>query len=321
MAPNPPPTFSTMPRGWSQGAGRLLFSGDVHPHIPTDRHAPAHCRPIYGRAAEAATLENPGEGQVYSGIGVISGWKCDAAGPLTVRFNGGRPIPLVYGSERTDTRSVCGDTENGFVALWNWAHLRAGTHTARAYDNGVMFAETTFEVGTLGVEFLRGFEAVRGKDGYGLVKEGWSRRRFELSWNENTQHFEVGIGQVWYDNEAKESDEQFFERGREYDARWREYRERREQLEQRPPGWHTKGARLENPGDKQLYSGIGVISGWKCEADGPLTVRFNDGRSIPLVYGSERTDTRSVCGDANNGFVAIWNLGASGRWHTHGSGL
>ena len=120
-----------------------------------------------GLSAEAATLENPGEGQVYSGIGIISGWKCEADGPLTARFNGGRPIPLVYGSERTDTRSVCGDANNGFVAIWNWGHLRADTHTARVYDNGVLFAETTFEVGTLGVEFLRGFEGGLGL-GWGL---------------------------------------------------------------------------------------------------------------------------------------------------------
>ncbi len=42
----------------------------------------------------AATLGNPGNNQSYSGIGVISGWKCSANGPLTVRFNGGTPIPL-----------------------------------------------------------------------------------------------------------------------------------------------------------------------------------------------------------------------------------
>ena len=261
-----------------------------------------------GLPAEAARLENPGEGQVYSGIGVISGWKCEAAGPLTIRFNGGPPVPLVYGSERPDTRSVCGDANNGFVALWNWGNLhtdtetaratvRADTHTARVYDNGVMFAETTFEVGTLGVAFLRGFEGEPGSSG--------STGSYSLVWNENTQHFEVGTGRFWGKGESAEQPIEAVERR---DA----YRERREQLEQRQPGWHTEAARLENPGDGQLYSGIGAISGWKCEATVPLTIRFNDGRSIPLVYGSARPDTRSVCGDANNGFVAIWNWGNLG---------
>ena len=48
----------------------------------------------------AATLENPANGSFYSGIGVISGWKCEANGPLTVRFNDGDPLPLAYGNVR-----------------------------------------------------------------------------------------------------------------------------------------------------------------------------------------------------------------------------
>lgn len=51
--------------------------------------------------AHAATLEIPTPHTTLSGIGVISGWKCDA-GELTVRFDGGDSIPLVYGSERKD---------------------------------------------------------------------------------------------------------------------------------------------------------------------------------------------------------------------------
>lgn len=50
---------------------------------------------------------------------------------------------------------------------------------------------------------------------------------------------------------------------------------------------------LENPTGGRLYSGIGVISGWKCEADRYLTIVFNDdGKHIPLVYGTERPDVR-----------------------------
>ena len=59
---------------------------------------------------QAAVLGIPGKGAKLSGIGVISGWKCEASGPLTVRFNAGDPIPLPYGGERTDTAGVCGDT-------------------------------------------------------------------------------------------------------------------------------------------------------------------------------------------------------------------
>ena len=43
--------------------------------------------------AHAATLGIPTPHTTLSGIGVISGWKCDA-GELTVRFNGGVPLLL-----------------------------------------------------------------------------------------------------------------------------------------------------------------------------------------------------------------------------------
>jgi len=82
--------------------------------------------------AHAASLENPSGGLFYSGVGVISGWKCEANGELTVRFNGGEPVPLVYGSERTDVRDAgaCDSPDVGFVTFFNWARLGDGTHTA-----------------------------------------------------------------------------------------------------------------------------------------------------------------------------------------------
>ena len=41
-------------------------------------------------------------------------------------------------------------------------------------------------------------------------------------------------------------------------------------------------ATLENPGDDLSYSGIGVVSGWKCEANGSLTVSFFDEDMMPV---------------------------------------
>ena len=244
-------------------------------------------------SAEAARLENPENGQFYSGIGIISGWKCDVSGPLTVRIDGGPAAPLVYGSERLDTRQVCGDTNNGFVVLWNWALLGDGRHTARVYDNGNLFAQATFEVGTLGTEFLRGFE--------GGNNTSWPGADLSFRWNESTQHFEV-LGLREHDKESWE----------QYRARLEQYRA---QLDRRPPAWHAPAAQLENPGDGQLYSGIGVISGWKCDVSGPLTIRFNGGQPVSLIYGSERADTEPVCGDTDNGFVALWN------WALLGDGI
>ena len=136
--------------------------------------------------AYAAVLENPSGGNFYSGIGVISGWKCRVEGQLTVRFNGGDSIPLSYGSERPDTAGVCGDTNNGFVAIWNWARLDDGEHTAVAYDNGVEFDRSTFEVATTGEEFVEGASArVEVPDFPSPGESTW------FEWNEATQHLEM----------------------------------------------------------------------------------------------------------------------------------
>jgi len=130
-------------------------------------------------------LESPGHGSTLSGIGVISGWKCEATA-ITVVIDDGPPIPMLHGSERGDTRGACGDTNNGFLAIFNYALLGDGEHIAVAYDHGKEFARSTFEVGTLGEEFVRGARAeVRIED---FPSPGESTL---LVWNEASQHFEV----------------------------------------------------------------------------------------------------------------------------------
>lgn len=137
---------------------------------------------------DRGTLENPGDGKHYSGIGVISGWHC-LGGRLTVSFNGDEQIPLAYGSNRRDTRSVCGGYEDtGFGSIYNWALLGAGTHTAVAYRDGVEFARSTFTVGTTaaGDEYLSGVSARKSVRDFPRMGE-----TTELAWNETTQHLEI----------------------------------------------------------------------------------------------------------------------------------
>ena len=114
---------------------------------------------------QAAVLGIPSSGFTYSGVGVISGWKCEANGPLTVHIYdedmvlAWDPIPLVYGTERTDVRDVgaCARADVGFVAIWNWGNLGGdGIYTAVVYDNAVEFARSTFTVTTLGEAFITG---------------------------------------------------------------------------------------------------------------------------------------------------------------------
>ena len=135
-----------------------------------------------------AALENPSGGLFYSGIGVISGWKCEANGELTVHFNDGDPIPLVYGSERPDVldAGACDSADVGFVAIWNWANLGDGTHTAVVYDDGVEFGRSTFKVATLGENFVRGLSGrFRARD---FPDPGVNTL---LRWNQNVQGFVI----------------------------------------------------------------------------------------------------------------------------------
>ncbi len=130
-------------------------------------------------------LEIPADGGHYSGIGMISGWKCEADG-LAISIDGGAWIPLLHGAQRLDTQSVCGDTNNGFVSIFNWGIVGDGEHTAVLYDNGVEVARSTFTVATLGEEFVRGAEGectIRAFPAPGETAQ--------FRWNQSTQHLEL----------------------------------------------------------------------------------------------------------------------------------
>ena len=142
--------------------------------------------------AHAASLGIPGNGAKLSGVSVISGWKCEAEGDLTIVFNDdGKHIPLLYGTERTDVRAngQCLDNDHdnvGFVAIQNWGNLGDGEHTAIAYDDGVEFARSTFTVTTPGTGFLTGASKQVTVDDFPNTGD-----TTVLEWNQGTQHFEI----------------------------------------------------------------------------------------------------------------------------------
>ena len=143
---------------------------------------------IYGRRSTGSTrkgnLENPDHGAFKSGIGLISGWMCEAS-RVEVIINGQR-VPVVYGTDRGDTRSQCGGAANGFVTLFNWNRLGDGVYTARALADGVEFDRSTFQVATFGQEFLRGASgAYRLPD---FPRDGTTTA---IEWEESTQNFVI----------------------------------------------------------------------------------------------------------------------------------
>ena len=134
-------------------------------------------------AWSAATLENPAPGALKSGVGVVSGWVCDA-NRLEVSFDGGARLFVPYGSERTDTAVVCGDTDNGFGLLWNYNELDDGPHTVTLYVDGVVQTQVSFNVVTLGTNFLQG---VTGQ-GTVTLSDG---KQVNVQWEETTQGFTI----------------------------------------------------------------------------------------------------------------------------------
>ena len=86
-------------------------------------------------AATKGNLENPQPDDYASGIYLISGWVCDAE-RVEILLDGAQYLEVAYGSERMDTVSQCGDSDNGFGVLVNMANLGAGEHEASLIADG-----------------------------------------------------------------------------------------------------------------------------------------------------------------------------------------
>ncbi|MGE0820601.1 MAG: matrixin family metalloprotease [Candidatus Binatia bacterium] len=127
-------------------------------------------------------LENPQPGSAVSGISTISGWVCSAS-LITLVIDGTTTIQAAYGTPRSDTRTICGDENNGFGLLVNWNNLQRGTHEIVAFADGVEFSRATVTANNLGVDFLR------GASGSYIVP--FNGRNVTLKWEESLQNFVI----------------------------------------------------------------------------------------------------------------------------------
>ena len=132
-------------------------------------------------ASPTGVLENPRANGFVSGIGIISGWACNAS-RIDLQIDGAT-VQAAYGTTRSDTRTICGDDNNGFGFLINWNNLRDGPHTIVALADGVEFGRATVTVTTLGEEFLTG---ASGR--YTLQFDG---RNVIVEWREELQNFVI----------------------------------------------------------------------------------------------------------------------------------
>ena len=233
------------------------------------------------RAWAQAVFENPPPGSFQSGVGVISGWVCDAE-QIDIVFNPGTATEETwragYRTTREDTEGVCNDSDNGFGLLFNWNRLGAGVHTVQAKADGVEFGSATFTVTTFDTDFL---EDANGE----FVVEDFPTEGNEitLGWQQSLQNFVIQGGM-------------------------------------RSSGG-TSGTPpriLENPQPGSFQSGVGVISGWVCEAE-QIDIVFNPGTAKEETwragYRTTREDTEGVCNDIDNGFGLLFN------WNLLGDGV
>lgn len=132
-----------------------------------------------------AHLESPLQNSFESGIGLIRGWVCDAA-TIEIKIDDQIPYQVAYGTTRSDTKEVCGDTNNGFGFTFNWNSLGTGSHNLRAIADGHEFANVTFTVTTLGEEFLQN---ISGE--YDLTNFPTDGERTTIRWAEPHQNFVI----------------------------------------------------------------------------------------------------------------------------------
>ena len=101
--------------------------------------------PAPGSGGVGARVGEPPAGRSFqSGIGVISGWVCEAD-EVVIEIDG-QAIAAAAGTERADTLDRCGDTDNGFGLLVNWAEFGAGEHEVVALVDGVELSRATVTV-------------------------------------------------------------------------------------------------------------------------------------------------------------------------------
>ena len=238
-----------------------------------------------------AFVDTPAPEAPQSGLGVLSGWVC-ATTPVEIELvpESGTPHMLVpaTGTARADTAGVCGaaTTDTGFGLLFNWNLLGDGAHTVRVLIADILFAERAITVTTLGAhaeqEYRRGLHATTEVADFPAAGETTT-----LRWAEALQNFVIASGDGGDGGEQLTPEE----------------------------------ARLENPAPGSFQSGLGVISGWVCEADTVEIVFEPGGTDDTLLFeagaGTERADTADYCGDTANGFGLLfnWNLLGDGT-HT-----
>ena len=132
--------------------------------------------------SEGGFLENPSPNSFQSGIGVISGWVCEAEGVRSrLAISGGRWRATARSGWTPKT--CAGRGQRLWVAL-QLELLGDGEHEVIARVDGTELGRTTVRVTTLGEEFVQGAEGECTVSDFPVPGE-----RVTLTWQQNSQNF------------------------------------------------------------------------------------------------------------------------------------
>ena len=174
-----------------------FVAGDVpEPEPPTEPTTPVDPEPEPETDA-TGFLGNPPHNSTRSGIGIISGWVCEAGNvaiTITPVGTGGSPeqtFNIGYGADRPDTVGQCDHTspDTGFGMAYNFNRLLEGQYriTARA-DEQQIGASHLFTVVYLDPDdtFLEGLERDVEVTDFPATGDITT-----LKWEESTQNFVI----------------------------------------------------------------------------------------------------------------------------------
>ena len=234
-------------------------------------------------------LETPAAGQssAQSGLTVLRGWVCEAdLVEVEIEREDGLTslTPVAHGTSRADTASTCGGVSNtGFGWLFNWNLVGEGTHTVRALADGIVFGEASVSV-TLPDPTDEYLTDVSGQTVVADFPEAGQQVR--LVWSQGLQNFSLTSPDA--------------------------------ALPPRPPVVSVPWGYLDNPAGASFQSGLGVLSGWVCEADAVIlevTTEAGETYALETAYGTARADAAERCGGKEEigfGLLFNWNLLGAG---------
>ena len=148
---------------------------------------------VWAQTTERGHIESPSA--FVSGIGFISGWKCNT-NDIELWLTGSAregvlKLDPAQNMPRSDTAGVClGEENNGWIVQVNWNDL-IGYDTVVARDNGEAFDSRSFTIGHTGLPFVQDKAGTKVE----VVDFPSPGKATTLTWSTATQHFEVSGAQ------------------------------------------------------------------------------------------------------------------------------